>query len=336
MLTERFAPRAVFGVGYDPLREARHPGARAAREQADWLLWLELGGLSPRTVADYEKATSVALRLFPTTAFSEFTDGDLIHVAKQFPPAGRRSRMAAYANWFDWGYRTRRINENPYLRLPRMKRGKQRYIETFSDGEIERFYSLPVIDASLMVILIEAGIRKAEARNMRVSDFKPDAYTDAPFGRLVVLGGKGDKDRVIPATRRLKEAIEELKLFEGLARSDFFWYTRNAGATYSHVKRERPMGESSFVKWWAAVTDAAGVEYIPRNPKKGVAGRGNPHTTRHTFATRWLRRGGRLETLSMVMGHSSIRTTFDLYGHLDTRDVARDLAAIQAFDEAGE
>jgi hypothetical protein len=37
-----------------------------------------------------------------------------------------------------------------------------------------------------------------------------------------------------------------------------------------------------------------------------------------------------LETPSVVMGHASIRTTFDLYGHLDTRDVARDLALIEA------
>jgi integrase len=51
--------------------------------------------------------------------------------------------------------------------------------------------------------------------------------------------------------------------------------------------------------------------------------------TRHTFATRWLRRRGRLETLSVVMGHASIKTTFDLYGHLDRRDVGRDLILIE-------
>jgi integrase len=54
--------------------------------------------------------------------------------------------------------------------------------------------------------------------------------------------------------------------------------------------------------------------------------------TRHSFATNWLRKGGRLETLSLAMGHSSIRTTFDLYGHLDTRDVAADLRLIEAVE----
>jgi integrase len=39
----------------------------------------------------------------------------------------------------------------------------------------------------------------------------------------------------------------------------------------------------------------------------------NPHTTRHSFATRYLRglggKPGRLETLQLVLGHESIRTT---------------------------
>lgn len=40
--------------------------------------------------------------------------------------------------------------------------------------------------------------------------------------------------------------------------------------------------------------------------------------------------GGRLETLKDVLGHTSIRTTFDEYAHLDTRDVLADLAIIES------
>lgn len=35
-------------------------------------------------------------------------------------------------------------------------------------------------------------------------------------------------------------------------------------------------------------------------------------------------------TLSQVMGHDSIKTTFDLYGHLDVRDVTLDIALLEA------
>ena len=76
----------------------------------------------------------------------------------------------------------------------------------------------------------------------------------------------------------------------------------------SHLLRHRPVGEGTFHRWWGRCIGAAGVRYR------------NPHVTRHTFATNWLRRGGRITTLSQTMGHASIRTTVDLYGHLDTRD----------------
>ena len=55
----------------------------------------------------------------------------------------------------------------------------------------------------------------------------------------------------------------------------------------------------------------------------------NPHCARHTFATHWLKRGGRIETLSKAMGHASIATTIDLYAHLDLSDLARDLAIVE-------
>jgi sensor domain CHASE-containing protein len=34
-------------------------------------------------------------------------------------------------------------------------------------------------------------------------------------------------------------------------------------------------------------------------------------------------------TLSKAIGHASIATTVDLYGHLDLSDVARDLALVE-------
>jgi integrase/recombinase XerD len=44
--------------------------------------------------------------------------------------------------------------------------------------------------------------------------------------------------------------------------------------------------------------------------KLGISGvRFSPHTLRHTFACEYLRRGGNLEYLRRILGHSSILTT---------------------------
>lgn len=62
----------------DPvLRDRRHTTARAARDVADWLSWLDLGGHSPRTLDQYERDLAVLLNAFPDRALAEFTDGDL-------------------------------------------------------------------------------------------------------------------------------------------------------------------------------------------------------------------------------------------------------------------
>ena len=165
-----------------------------------------------------------------------------------------------------------------------------------------------------MAVLFDAGLRKAEARHLRAGRCLLEER------QLVVVGGKGGKDRVIPMGERLTGALADLFLTEGIEADHFPWYSRRGNQQGWHaISRVKPIGEGTFHRWWERCLDAAGVRYR------------NPHVARHTFATRWLRRGGRMETLSKAMGHASIATTVDLYGHLDLSDVARDVALVESF-----
>jgi integrase/recombinase XerD len=49
--------------------------------------------------------------------------------------------------------------------------------------------------------------------------------------------------------------------------------------------------------------------------------------TRHTYATRLLRKNTPIEVVSTLLGHSSITTTLDIYGHLSVEDARRALEA---------
>ena len=48
-----------------------------------------------------------------------------------------------------------------------------------------------------------------------------------------------------------------------------------------------------------------------------------PHTLRHTFATEYLRRGGKLWALQRILGHADVRTT-EIYLHLVGEDLVKD------------
>ncbi|MEU3791752.1 tyrosine-type recombinase/integrase [Streptomyces fructofermentans] len=53
----------------------------------------------------------------------------------------------------------------------------------------------------------------------------------------------------------------------------------------------------------------------------------DPHGFRHTRATMLLRRGVFIEVVTTLLGHSSIATTLDTYGHLSVEDARRALKA---------
>jgi integrase/recombinase XerD len=308
---------ALRGVGFDPLRDSRHRDARAARECADWLSWLELENKAPRTLDDYERTVAVLLRMFPNLALAEITDGELVHVLKRFPAPSRRIRRAHLASFIGWAYRTGRIPRNPLDLVPRQKRNPRRHVEVFTEAERVLLEGLPAPDGPLFSILFLSGIRKGEARRLRAR------HIDFGRGKLVVYQGKGAKDRVVPL-RGLSQVLSDWFFLDAVEPDDFLWYTRPGGGKISHA---REIGEGSFHRWYVGCLERAGVEYRPRT--KAEPGIHNPHVTRHTFAVDWLRAGGRLETLSMALGHESIKTTFDEYGGLTLADVALDMEIVQ-------
>lgn len=53
----------------------------------------------------------------------------------------------------------------------------------------------------------------------------------------------------------------------------------------------------------------------------------DPHWARHTYATRLLRNHTPLEVVSKLLGHASMTTTLDIYGHLSAEDARRALEA---------
>jgi site-specific recombinase XerD len=208
-------------VGFDPLRDKRYQQTRLGRDVVDFLAWLELGGAASRTLDQYERDLSRGCLMFPSHSIEAWTDAELLHVARSFQPAERRVRVAAWRSFFKWARQTRRVSENPTETLPAIKRRPQKVYDIFTEAEIALLTGLRSPDGTLMALLIDAGLRKSEARHFRLRHFRPDPSEAMPWGSVVVESGKGGKDREIRATKRIGSGIAELHITEGLKDSDY-------------------------------------------------------------------------------------------------------------------
>jgi len=303
-------------VEYDPIRDKTYRRARLGPDVAAFLAWLELGGASPITVDNYERSLAVICRMYPLTPVDKITDGQLAQVFKRFPVKSRRVRVAPYRTFFKWARQTRRVTENPMELLPLIRRPPRKRPDVFTEAEVDALLALDVADAAPLALLFEAGLRRSEAQHIQLRHCSPDT------GNVKVIDGKGGKDRVIPMSGRLQSLLADLEILEGLIGKDHVFYRVYANAVTSKRLRDKPIGEGTFSRWWHRCLDQAGVAYR------------NPHTARHTFATRWRRRGLAADDLAVILGHASVRTTSDLYVQIEVSEVAERMALIEAGERA--
>jgi integrase len=104
-------------------------------------------------------------------------------------------------------------------------------------------------------------------------------------------------------------------LLEGLDDPDFLWYCRPGGQV--ERRHDRPLVGASMHAWWKRCIQASGVEYRKL------------HTTRHTYATEWRRRGLMLDDVQFLLGHADIKTTNRVYVHTTIHDIRRRMEELE-------
>jgi integrase len=296
----------------DFLRDLRHMEARAASDLADWLVHLELEGKADRTLYEYVRKLAPLLREFPDKATSEFTPADVSLILTRTPKRSRAQVRSIINRFFVWAEMHDRTVRSPMGKVAVIKHPERRTRDIFTVAEVALLEALPTPDGQLFAILFGTGIRKAEARRLQRGDIDLDRR------RLVVRQGKGGKDRIVALTPSAIQAVADLDLLEGLTRDEYLWYSHPGGGTV--VSRRWPIGCTTYSRWYERCVELANVPYL------------SPHTTRHTYHELMRRAGLSLEERQVLMGHASIRTTADIYGHLSIDDVSEKLATFRLED----
>jgi len=172
------------------------------------------------------------------------------------------------------------------ITVPKLKE-EQKILSTFSTPAIKSmvFYR-PKGDSerrlhTLVCLLLDTGLRISEALSLKKENVDLDDLA-------VKVYGKGGKHRLVPFSLELRRLL-------------WRWMQRprtNGGLVFA-TRNGTQVSVRNFLR---------GFKEFGR--KLGLTGvRISPHTCRHTFACEYLRRGGNLEFLRRILGHSSILTT---------------------------
>ncbi len=166
-------------------------------------------------------------------------------------------------------------------------------------------------DRLLFALLLDTGMRIGEALGLRHEDL------DIAGRRVAVLPRvndnrarvKGGRPRFIPTSGALVRLYADyLNVEYGALDSDYV-FVNLWGRPHGH-----PLT-------YPAVYDLVG--RLRRRTGVGFS----PHWFRHTYATWLLRRGAGMESVKELLGHASISTTVDTYGHLTVEDARATLEA---------
>jgi integron integrase len=298
--------------------------------ERDLIVALRRKGLLWRTEATYRKwAGKFVAFVRPKTPYLA-TAGDVgafltqLAVKQRASPSTQKQALNALVFFLTEGLH-RQLEPIEFKRsYPR-----QRMPVVLSRDECERLFESLEGTARLMAELAYgAGLRLMELLRLRVQDL------DLDRARLMVRGGKGDRDRVTVLPGRLQrtlaahlDRLRKLHADDRDAGLPGVWLPEGLAQKYQRA------GEAW--QWqWVFPSRETSIDPIAKvrrrhhladttfqNTIKGAAARAKidkrvtPHVLRHSFATHLLESGADIRTVQELLGHQSVETT-QIYTHV--------------------
>jgi integrase/recombinase XerD len=145
---------------------------------------------------------------------------------------------------------------------------------------------------TLVCLLFDTGLRISEALSLKKEDIDLDGFT------LRVLG-KGGKHRLVPFSAEFRKILFRYLL--KVSPKDYVFSTRN----------NTKLSVRNFLRDFKKLGHQLGINNV----------RISPHTCRHSFAVNYIRKGGNLEFLRRILGHSSLTTTQKYLKNLGVEDM---------------
>ena len=275
----------------------------------NYLLAVRSEGKSPKTIRAYSDILHAFMAGIKEELVEELTENHIrIYMADLPSRAGRygdfstSSQMKHYATirtFIRWlyaqGYTSRCITDR--TRPPKISNDLPDALSSEEVGRLRDVLSMGLFrDQVIITMFLDTGLRLRELMQLNLDDI----YFDE---RLLRVYGKGKKEALVPFGKLLAKDLHAYIIL--------------------HRSPEDRKEKALFLNRFGKRLEYEGLAMLVRRilGKVRTTGKGGAHTLRHTFATNFLRNGGDVEGLRVILRHTDISTT-QRYSHLVTKDIS--------------
>jgi len=259
-----------------------------------FISWYSMDHLAPHKVVRYLELWkpyigNLTFNLITAVTVETYKKDRLMENIK---PTSINKELSALSMFLKWGKKKRYL-----LQLPDIERFPNKMVAAPLPDVPTREEVLSLIDGmiwpkcGLFACLYYAGLRKSEATLLTAEN----VYLDRG---VLVVRGKGNKQRVVPIVDSLRPWLEK-RLQE--VKSGYLWPTRN----------NKP------------ITDLKKIIKLAKE-RVGLTRHIYPHLLRHAFGTHATMAGVNLRSLQNIMGHTSSKTT-EIYTTLNNQAIISEL-----------
>ncbi len=211
------------------------------------------------------------------------------------------------------------VEADPCLLL-RPAKQPPRYPKTLTESQVDALLEAPdtdtplgLRDRTMLELMYASGLRVSELTQMKTVEIGLNE------GVARVVGGKGDKERLVPFGQQAGD-----------------WLRRYLASARPALLAGRACDALFVTQRGEGMTRQAFWHLIKRHARDaGVHAPLSPHTLRHAFATHLLNHGADLRVVQLLLGHADISTT-QIYTHAPANACASCTSStIRAAEQAG-
>lgn len=252
------------------------------------------------TVTGYEKDLGMLQRFLESKYNCQLYLGDvstqdledyllMLKEEKGYQPASRNRHLNTLRSFYKFAIKKGWVKENPTLPIEqvKVKRKEREYVTEEEFHELHEAIEHQLIQL-VVRFLFYTGLRITECLQLTLDDVSLET------NMIHVRHGKGDKERFVPISIKLKPYLEDYKEnWRVDTKSNYFFATTKTGSL-SDVYVNRVLHETTEKLGWKKVITA--------------------HKLRHSFASQLVRKNVNPVSIQKLLGHADLKTT-SIYVH---------------------